>query len=66
MLLAERGDDMERFGSKERLSAWAGLCPGNNESAGKKRVAVPDEGTGTSNGYSFRIHYPNRTMACKS
>lgn len=38
MLLAEIGVDMIRFGSKERLSSWAGMCPGNNESAGKKRV----------------------------
>jgi transposase len=50
MLLVEMGTDMEQFGSKERLSSWAGLCPGNNESAGKKRVAVPDGGTVTSNG----------------
>ncbi len=39
MLLAEIGTDMSRFGSKERLSSWAGICPGNNASAGKKRVA---------------------------
>lgn len=37
MLLAEIGADMSRFGKKDRLSSWAGMCPGNNESAGKKR-----------------------------
>ena len=31
MLLAEFGPDMGRFGSKERLSSWAGMCPGNQE-----------------------------------
>lgn len=36
MLLAEVGTNMKVFGSKEKLSSWAGLCPGNNESAGKK------------------------------
>ncbi|MEW6737024.1 MAG: IS110 family transposase [Acidobacteriota bacterium] len=36
ILLAEIGIDMSQFGSKERLSSWAGICPGNNESAGKK------------------------------
>lgn len=41
MLLVEIGIDMERFGSKERLSSWAGLCPGNHESAGKKSPVVP-------------------------
>ncbi len=38
MLLAEIGTDMSVFGSKDRLCSWAGISPGNNESAGKKRV----------------------------
>lgn len=37
MLLIEIGVDMTRFGSKERLSSWAGVCPGNSESAGKRK-----------------------------
>jgi transposase len=45
MLLAEVGTDMSRFASKEHLSSWAGMCPGNNESAGKKKVAEPEVGT---------------------
>ena len=36
-ILAEIGTDMSRFGSAARLSAWAGVSPGNNESAGKRR-----------------------------
>jgi transposase len=28
---------MEHFLSEKHLSSWAGLCPGNNESAGKKK-----------------------------
>ena len=36
-ILAEIGLDMTRFGSAERLAAWAGLSPGNNESEGKRR-----------------------------
>jgi len=36
VLVAEVGVDMDRFGSPERLASWAGLCPGNNESAGKR------------------------------
>lgn len=35
VLLAECGTDMRRFGSPQRLASWAGICPGNNESAGK-------------------------------
>jgi len=36
-ILAEIGTDMPRFGSDTRLASWAGVCPGNNESAGKRR-----------------------------
>jgi transposase len=37
VLLAEVGADPRRFGSAARLASWAGLCPGNRESAGKQR-----------------------------
>jgi len=47
MLLAEIGPDMSCFGSKDHLSSWAGMCPGNNESAGKKKVVKPDRGMST-------------------
>jgi transposase len=40
MLLAEIGVNMDCFGNKDRLSSWAGMCPGNNQSAGKKKVAA--------------------------
>ena len=36
-LIAESGVDRARFDSASRLSAWAGLSPGKNESAGKRR-----------------------------
>lgn len=32
------GTDMERFYNSKHLASWSGLCPGNNESAGKKKV----------------------------
>jgi transposase len=38
-LLAEFGPDMEVFGNAKHLSSWAGVAPGNNESAGKKKRA---------------------------
>ena len=36
-VLCETGVDMSRFDSAEHLASWAGICPGNNESAGKRR-----------------------------
>jgi len=37
VLLAEIGTDMSRFPTSGHLVSWAGLCPGNDESAGKRR-----------------------------
>lgn len=37
MLLVEIGTDMDAFGSADRLASWVGICPGNNESAGKRK-----------------------------
>ena len=36
-IISEIGTDMSEFGSSRRLCRWAGLTPGNNESAGKKK-----------------------------
>ena len=36
-IIAEIGAEMSRFGSAKRLSSWAGMAPGNNDSAGKRR-----------------------------
>jgi transposase len=35
VIIAETGADMSRFATPAHLSSWAGMCPGNNESAGK-------------------------------
>lgn len=37
MLLVEIGPDMTSFGNAQRLASWVGICPGNNESAGKRK-----------------------------
>jgi len=44
MILIEIGADMSRFGSADRLASWAGLCPGNHESAGKRKSGKTRKG----------------------
>jgi len=39
IILAEIGTDMSRFPTAGHLLSWAGFCPGQNESAGKRRSA---------------------------
>jgi len=42
VVVAETGADMSRFPSAGDLASWAGVCPGNHESAGKRRnVGTP-------------------------
>jgi transposase len=50
-ILAEIGVDMSRFGTDKRLSSWAKMSPGNNESAGKRRSGR----TGRGNRYLRRL-----------
>lgn len=43
-LVAEIGTDMGRFPTEAHLSSWAGMSPGNNESAGKRKSGKTEKG----------------------
>lgn len=43
-VLAEIGPDMSRFANADAISAWGGLCPGSNESAGKSKASPTRKG----------------------
>lgn len=45
ILVAELGPDLQPFEDAEHLASWAGMCPGNNESAGKRKSGRTRKGS---------------------
>ena len=44
VIIAEIGTDLSSFPNADRLAAWGGMCPGNNDSAGKRKPAASRKG----------------------
>ena len=66
-ILSEIGADPHRvFGNAHRFAAWAGLCPGNNESAGKRRTGRTKRGNQTLRAVLIEsAHAAARTHNCQ-
>jgi transposase len=45
VIIAETGGDMTAFATAGHLASWAGVCPGNDESAGKRRSGRTRKGS---------------------
>src|SRR5258707_11115748 len=46
-IIAEIGTDMTRFASDKHLASWAGVCPGNKQSGGKRLSGKTTQGNAT-------------------
>ena len=54
-IISEIGTDMSQFSSSKRLCCWAGLTPGSNESAGKKKSVRITRAESTSNLHLYSV-----------
>ena len=62
VIIAELGVDMSVFQSVSQLASWAGVCPGNNESAGKRKSSrIPKGNVYLKTGLVEAAHAAART-----
>lgn len=57
VIIAEIGIDMTRFASADHLAAWAGMAPGNHQSAGKRLSGRTRKGNQTLRGILIQAAY---------
>ena len=58
IIIAEIGTDMSVFPTAGHLASWAGQCPGNDQSAGKRRSGRTRKGSKSSTGRSRTPRWP--------
>jgi transposase len=60
-LLVEIGVDMTAFGTADRLSKWAGLCPGNHEAAGNGKEDLVQDFVNIASSFCARLYGQRRS-----
>ena len=62
VIAIEAGIFMDRFPTAKHLAAWAGMCPGNNESAGKRKSGKTRQGNPHLRGHLVQAAHVNARL----